>query len=535
MATLPKHFPLFLFLGLPIRCQSSVIYTPWFDSLSGISCDETSIYARVEWISLGSKAWYIDTNGAEETNDWYSNFDISCSLNSSWGLHPSLTSTLSVTINATNPSGDLIVSFSENDAKWFSVFLDLENYTNNRIYPSCVDNPDDDVVVMCTTSGIAEGNINDVLLEEFVSNRSNLFGGYPYRWLETLNPNDCSLEMPVTITLTNNPEMNYFLVTLGDDECSASYLYHIYLGDMFIGDLGLDVYLSMNSPYDIPIIIQSLEFEYNVSEPTNEPSISPTPITFMPTNQPSLSPTTPSSTNNPTSPPTAIADNLPIGEASATASAAPTNEPSAEPTVNPTVNPTNAPTYSPTDSPSVKTYPPSLPLTMSPSMSPTTFPSAATNESTVYSGNSPSSEPSQNPSVNPSYPPTVISNAMSITSNPPSSESTDEVSAALSSSGTSSNELTAVLLAANIIVLLVIGYGIMHYLRRKTSISTSEKVADEKDTHETETEEQIEGAGQNVDENHNEGRAGVHLSVQSFETDDGIVYADNQRTDQGDV
>ena len=390
MATFLQSLSFFLFLGLQILCQSSVTYIPWDGTRSGITCNETSIYALEQWIDLGSKVWYIDTNGAEETNDWYSNFDISCSLDSSWGLHPNFTSTLSVTINGTNPSGDLIVSFSENNAKWFSVFLDLETYINNRIYPSCVDNPDDDVVVMCTTSGIAEGNINDVLLEEFVSNRSNLFGGYPYRWLKTFNPWDCALEMPVTITLTNDPESNNFLVNISDDECSASYMYHMYMGDMFVGNQGLDIYLSMNSPYDIPIIIESLVFEYNVREPTMSPtvapSMSPTITTMVPTTDP---------TRDPTNDPLAY----------------PTIDATAVPTIAPTILPTVSPTTSPTMSPSEPTAPPTKAQTAEPTINPNIEPTTVTRYITTQQ---PSITPTGLPSDSPSTTPTNQSTSVPV-------------------------------------------------------------------------------------------------------------------------
>ena len=51
---------------------------------------------------------------------------------------------------------------------------------------------------------------------------------------------------------------------MSDVACTQSYIYN----DSFVGDNGLDVYLSMNPPNDRPIYIESVEFEYNSTEYT---------------------------------------------------------------------------------------------------------------------------------------------------------------------------------------------------------------------------------------------------------------------------
>ena len=76
----------------------------------------------------------------------------------------------------------------------------------------------------------------------------------------------------MTITLDNDPTSSTMIVTMSDDGCTQSYTY----GDSFVGDNGFDVYLSMDSPYDSPVIIESVKFEYNSTNYTSYPTAIPT-------------------------------------------------------------------------------------------------------------------------------------------------------------------------------------------------------------------------------------------------------------------
>ena len=287
--------------------------------LTGLFCvDGQSIYKKIKldpsnkasagatsaiissYISVADNMWWINTTAAIGSADWATQFDIAFSVDSSWGFHPSNMSTLSFTINlGTNDSTYLIVSFSENDSQWFSILLALDHDQSNVIYPS--NNP------YFLYEYMASGNINDAVTSSNGS-RSSLFGGNTYDSLESLSPSNCTLEWPVTITLDNDPTSNLMTVTMSDAACNQWYTYD----DHFVGDNGLDVFLSMNSPYDSPIPIKSVEFEYNLTEytPTDYPTVIPTDY---PTGDPTSS--------------TVLIDEVPIG-----GSASPTTSFTAQPT-----------------------------------------------------------------------------------------------------------------------------------------------------------------------------------------------------------
>ena len=313
------------------------LYYPFYDARSGITCNRSSPYTSLKLIEeIPHQVWYINTTAAQDTDDWDTYFDITCTLNNSWGFNRKDASTVSITINAAeeestmNEISDLIVTFSEDDSKWFSIFLDLEDYQKNRIYPSCVDIIDPDLEPICLSSLIENGSISDINAES-TGNRSKLFGGYPYAFGGTFDK-DCALSMPITISMLNNPTANRMVVSVTDEECSSSYTYNgpvDYSSINFVGDNGLDVYLSMNSPYDFPIIIESLKFVYNPTNTTLSPTKDPT---GEPTRSPviSKSPTVTGST-------TSDLDTQ-----------SPTDTPSTAPTTSPSPNPSENPTYDPT-------------------------------------------------------------------------------------------------------------------------------------------------------------------------------------------
>ena len=525
MADLLLHFCIVApgFLQSHVQSDRYVQYQPsdlMIGAVSGITGDLSS------YTSAGD-AFHINTTAAIDTNDWMTQFDIALSLDSSWGFHPSNTSTLSMTINSDN-SSDLIVSFSEyvnatNDDqepsvgswKWFSIFLNLNHSASdqyNRIYPSCVNHPH--IASICIIGGntMSTDDLTETLTECSMSgNRSCLFGGHSYEWLEAFYQNDCSLRMPVTITLKNDPKSKNMTITLDDGKCSEWYFYM----DHFVGNNGLNIYLSMNSPYDSSIIIESFQFEYNVTESayTSLLVTAPTEVTSQPTSGP---------TNE---------------------LIAPTNEPS----LNPTTQPTSDPAHEPTAAAPMTAVHPTITLTVIPTQTQT---SSSSQELAPDESDTPSQEPTMTPPNESTTTTSVTTINPTITSivstfKQPIQQTSYEASI---SSDSTSNELIAFLLVGNMVILVVIGCGIMHYLRRRNSGSSSEITAGQMVSNESEVskmEEQVEGAGQRDIDMSIEGKAAAEpygnggryrgMPRGVFANDEVITDVNDQPTDQGDV
>ena len=227
----------------------------------------SDFYSENDGGGLGvfSNEWYINTTAAIGSDDWYSQFDIAFSLNSSWGFHPSKESTLSFTINGLSPTGgvdnsNLIVTFSENKSKWFSILLAIDHDRSNFLYPSCPEDIPDDLI--CLPYGLESGDVY-AQVASANGNRSVLFGGNTFdtATLGIFEPSGFAVEWPLTITMENDPEFDFMRVSLSADATinQSSFRY----SSSFEGGHGLDIYLSMNSPNDAPIIIGSVDFEYS--------------------------------------------------------------------------------------------------------------------------------------------------------------------------------------------------------------------------------------------------------------------------------
>jgi hypothetical protein len=155
-------------------------------------------------------------------------------------------------------------------------------------------------------------------------------------------------------------------------------------------------------------------------EPSEAPTLIPTPIptthpTFAPTDAPTLSPTA-APTMNPTLSPTEVPSlgptkfptEIPTGVPTKLPTVRPTYAPSRDPTRNPTDMPTLDPTPTPTESPTNNPSPtPTWSPSRGPTRSPTLLPSPSPSETpTLSPTNSPTSIPSPAPTFSPSSIPT---------------------------------------------------------------------------------------------------------------------------------
>ncbi len=171
----------------------SVELTPSNPSENGVTTElikGATNYAPFEW----------DLYAIDE-----SQFNMKLNLNKSWSFHPQYTTTLTVQIGSDTPTDStpptsLIVSFSQNNAKYITSVIEIGlNNDDIAIFPAPYDGK----------QTCAEGDIEQLVHGEGdrISKAANN-GSYGYFAPYTASPN---ISYPLTFHIENHPDFNYMI------------------------------------------------------------------------------------------------------------------------------------------------------------------------------------------------------------------------------------------------------------------------------------------------------------------------------------
>eukprot|EP01084_Bolivina_argentea_P300241 517659_1 len=345
-----NHASLLVFITTIYNCVSQYQPTPLKSAtLSPLNNNTNGASVSVMNADVStSNVWTITTSTQIGWN-------LLLSLDNSWGFYPNAESSLQITINGESIHNehdylDLVLSYSVNNANFFSVYLSMDNNVNNRISPSCDINPDP------SSTNVNSGNVNQIVSLDTANDRwtkasldetwagmrqGQKVQGYDNDW-------------PLQFTLRNIPNI------YGDDlfvsfttptwntwsqNCGFS---------SFNTDSGLQMYIGSNN-IDDEFIISSIAIEYGYQltyPPTANPiDITGTPSPTVNTIPPSSDTLSPSSnTQSPTVNTLSPSSNTPTPTL---ITATPTNTGTSSPTV--ITLPPSSNTQSPSDDTSAPT------------------------------------------------------------------------------------------------------------------------------------------------------------------------------------
>eukprot|EP01084_Bolivina_argentea_P058088 106065_1 len=236
---------------------------------------------------------YVNTNN----NVWTINtttqigYPMSVSMNSSWGFHSNLTSTIQFTIDSTTNISpydlDLSISFSINKQQFISMAIRLDNKNDTRIYPNCSTRN-----AVSIQSGDVTALVNAPYGHARFTKAMGNTVGYPMLPHDPFSNNHLN-RFPLIFKLTNNPIQNKLYLSLTNPEWlnnHNNYSQHCVYTSFKTGQ-GLDVYFGLDDIGEI-MDITSIEIKYYYDNPTTQPtffpSIQPSYFpTFLPSNNPS--------------------------------------------------------------------------------------------------------------------------------------------------------------------------------------------------------------------------------------------------------
>ena len=272
----------------------------------------------------------VISDTATVSNEWYitvtqqTQFNLLLSLDSSWGLHQSLPSIITIEFHGswthpTNIDSEFLTTFTVGD-QYLMTEIEQDTEDDNGILPQC-GNP----IYNLHAPSLYHGNVTSLLEDESWDYKSckllpsdrgcNKWKMWPenepYGNITDIN------DFPLTFILKNDPISNTLSVTYSSSSNIIDFNQNCMFQEAFDSSDGLNVYISGNENGN-EFSLSSINVHYHDSDSSAFPTYFPT---FSPTQTPTKSPTI--STKHPTINPTQI----------------PSKYPSSFPSKNPTLTP----------------------------------------------------------------------------------------------------------------------------------------------------------------------------------------------------
>ena len=237
-----------------------------------------------------TNGWTVNVDSHQVGYHWWIHF-----TNEIWKFKKDVPSVLTLKIYSYSQFGgadrDVIVSFSQNDSKYISNFIQLDGIQPNRIHPSC----DKQLI---PTESFATGNIPKLLDVDDGTERWWRISGWNYT--NALPENNrsicCSNQSPMIFKIENNPILGYskYIYT---NAINSGWQQQCGFSEVWSSNDYIEIFVFADDPGETLNIYRfGLSIEYNqtlqptTDDPTKLPTNNPSSTTELPSSLPTYAP-----------------------------------------------------------------------------------------------------------------------------------------------------------------------------------------------------------------------------------------------------